>query len=312
MTCLITNRYKMKKLIILRSLLNLFIMGLIILSSLMTKAQSYAAWYQNAQQRIDTLRKNDYGLQIFDKDGQPYTGEVSVRMDRHEFPFGVSFDLHQGEPTMGSSLFTNNTVLAHTDAEIYRTERWASVLSYAMPVVGSGKEYKITLKFAETFHGANNVRIFNARVDGSLFLENFDIHAVAGGKNIAVGTSLTLVAVSNLILIEMEASIDNVAIKGIVVEEVGGEYVLRINCGGPGLTTSDGNVYVAETGYFAPDVNTVASNDDWRKANMYKYFNAGVNENSLPSTIMVVTSHRHSRLPIISWCLPLHFRTLQL
>jgi hypothetical protein len=53
-----------------------FIACLIIFTSLMTKAQSYAAWYQNAQQRIDTLRKNDYGLQIFHKDGQPYTGEV--------------------------------------------------------------------------------------------------------------------------------------------------------------------------------------------------------------------------------------------
>jgi GH35 family endo-1,4-beta-xylanase len=56
--------------------------------------------------------------------------------------------------------------------------------------------------------------------------------------------------------------------------------VLRINCGGPGLITSDGNEYVSETGFFDPNVNTVASNDDWKKANMYKYFNAGVNENS--------------------------------
>jgi GH35 family endo-1,4-beta-xylanase len=269
----------MEKSIILKSLLNVFIVGLIIFTSLMTKAQSYAAWYNNAQQRIDTLRKGDYGLQIFNKEGQPYSGEVKVRMNRHEFPFGISFDLHQSEPSMGISSSTNNIVAALTDAEIYRTERRAGVLSYAMPV-GSGKEYKITLKFAETFYGANNARIFNAMIDGDLFLENFDIHAVAGGKNIAVDTSLTVVAVSNIIRIEMEASVDVVAIKGIEVEEVGGENVVRINCGGMGLTTADGNMYVAEAGYFAPDINTAASNDDWRKANMYKYFNAGVNENS--------------------------------
>ncbi len=269
----------MKKSTILNSLRNLFISGIIVLSALVSDAQSYAAWYQSAQQRIDTLRKNDYGLQIFDKEGQPYTGMVSVRMDRHEFPFGISFDLYQGEPTMGSTLNTSNAVMAQSDAEIYRTERYAGVLSYAIPAV-SGKEYNITLKFAETSYGADNSRVFNVWVDGDLFLENFDIHAVAGGKNIAVDTSVTVVALSNMIRIEMQASIKNVSIKGIMMEEVGGANVLRINCGGPGLTTADGNMYVAETGYFAPDVNVVASNDDWRKATMYKYFNAGVNENS--------------------------------
>jgi hypothetical protein len=99
----------------------------------------------------------------------------------------------------------------------------------------SGKEYKITFKFAETFHGVDNARVFNVKVDGDLFLENFDIHAVAGGKNIAVDTSLTVVAVSNIIRIEMQASIDNVAIKGIVVEEVGGENVASHQLWRPGI-----------------------------------------------------------------------------
>ncbi|WP_297094668.1 hypothetical protein, partial [uncultured Draconibacterium sp.] len=57
-----------------------------------TKAQSYAAWYRDAQERIDTLRKGDFGIKIIDKDGNPFTGDVSVRMKKHEFPFGMAFD----------------------------------------------------------------------------------------------------------------------------------------------------------------------------------------------------------------------------
>jgi hypothetical protein len=187
----------------------------------MAKAQSYAAWYQNAQERIDTLRKNDYGIKVFDKNGQPYTGNVSIRLAKHEFPFGVAFDLSQSEASMGNSYSTNETVQAISDAEIYRTERWSDYLAYAIPVE-SGKEYRITLKFAEIYHGADNARVFDVRVAGEFFLEDFDTHAVAGGKNIAVDTSLTLVATSNILSIELQASIDNVAIKAIVIEEIDG------------------------------------------------------------------------------------------
>jgi len=42
--------------------------------------------YNNAQERIDTLRKANFGIQIVDKNGQPFTGQVSVRMVKHEYP----------------------------------------------------------------------------------------------------------------------------------------------------------------------------------------------------------------------------------
>ncbi|WP_132431349.1 endo-1,4-beta-xylanase [Natronoflexus pectinivorans] len=243
------------------------------------QAQNYTNWYNNAQERIEELRMDSYGIQIFDKNGEPYTGEVAIRMQKHEFPFGIAFDFSQGAQSMGNVFSTNNVVQAEKDAEIYRTERWGGYLAYAIPVE-AGKDYEVTLKFAEIFHGGNNARIFNVRIDGELFLENFDTHAVAGGRDIAVDRSLVVTSSGNQILIELEALVDNVAIKGIVIEEVDGDFALRINCGGSALTTGDGNEYVVEAGFFDPDANTVASNDDWRKATMYKYFNAGVTENS--------------------------------
>ena len=46
--------------------------GLILLIALVsfaekTSAQSYTTWYNKAQERIDTLRKGDFGIQIVDK-----------------------------------------------------------------------------------------------------------------------------------------------------------------------------------------------------------------------------------------------------
>ncbi|HKK81429.1 MAG TPA: endo-1,4-beta-xylanase, partial [Prolixibacteraceae bacterium] len=93
-------------------------------------------------------------------------------------------------------------------------------------------------------------------------------------------TSITLTATDNYINVELTASRDNAAIKGIVLEEINGTGALRINCGGQSLTTSDGNEYENEEGYFDPDVNTVATEEQWMKAAMYKYFNSGVTGNS--------------------------------
>jgi GH35 family endo-1,4-beta-xylanase len=180
---------------------------------------------------------------------------------------------------MGNSYSTNSAVQASYDAEIYKTERWDSYLSYVLPVE-TGNEYKLTLKFAEIYHDRANSRLFDVEVEGNLFLNNYDMYAENGGKNIAKDTSITLTATDNYINVELTASRDNAAIKGIVLEEINGTGALRINCGGQALTTSDGNEYENEEGYFDPDVNTVASEEQWMKAAMYKYFNSGVTGNS--------------------------------
>ena len=258
---------------------SLLLVSAILLSTLKIQAQSYTTWYNNAQERIDTLRKGDFGIQIFDKDGQPHEGTVSVHLVKHEFPFGIAFDLYDTPGTMGSTYSTTETIQADMDAEIYQTERYSDYLAYAIPVE-SGKDYKITLKFAEIYFSEGGSRIFDALVEGQLFLDDFDVFSEAGGKNIALDTSITVTAVKNTISIELSASLDNAAIKGIVIEEEGGTNITRINCGGQALTTLDGNEYVSEGGMFDPEVFTVATTEQWMKAAMYKYFNYGACGNS--------------------------------
>ncbi|HKK81578.1 MAG TPA: malectin domain-containing carbohydrate-binding protein, partial [Prolixibacteraceae bacterium] len=145
-----------------------FIIGFLIFLPGINHAQSYSAWYNNAQERIDTLRKGDFGIQIIDAEGQPYSGDVTVSMQKHEYPFGIAFDFYEGTVSMGNSYNTSSTVQASTDAEIYKTERWNDYLSYVLPVE-TGNEYKLTLKFAEIFHDGANARLFDVEVEGDLF-----------------------------------------------------------------------------------------------------------------------------------------------
>lgn len=242
-------------------------------------SQSYADWYKNAQDRIDTLRKGEFGVQVFDKNGEPYSGEVKVRMKKHEYPFGISFDFYEGSVSMGNSYTTPSAVQAAADAEIYQKERWNNYLAYALPSV-DGKEYKLNLKFAEIFFNAGSSRFFDVLVNGQLFLDNYDVFAEAGGKNIAVDTSLIVTASGSTISVELIASLDNAAIKGIELYEIGGTDTLRINCGGPAIITLSGHEFVSEDGYFDPDITTVSTKEQWMQAAMYKYFNAGVTGNS--------------------------------
>ena len=242
-----------------------------------TQAQSYTNWYENAQERIDTLRKGYFGIQIVDKNGQAYSGTVSVKMEKHEFPFGIAFDFYEGT-AMGNSYSTQDPVTAESDSEIYQTERWSSYLGYDIPVV-AGKECKVNLKFAEIYFNADSLRLFDVKIDGQLFLKDFDVYSQAGGKNIAKDTSITFMATNEKINIEFIASLDAASIKGIEVDQVSGTC-LKINCGGPALITSDGNQYVTENGYFAPNVNAPATKEQWMQAAMYKYFNYGVSGNS--------------------------------
>jgi|GEM_PF-5293030 len=257
----------------------LVFIGINIFSSDQALGQSYQAWYDNAQERIDTLRKGEFGIQIFDKDGNQYTGEVSIRMKKNEFPLGIAFDFYEGSASMGNSYSTSSDVLADEDAEIYQTERWNDYLAYAIPA-STGMEYRITLKFAEIYHNTAGARIFDVHVDGQLFLDDFDTYKEAGGKNIAIDTAIVLTATKNSISIELKASLDNAAIKGMEIENLISSEVTRINCGGAVLTTLDGNYYISETGYFDPDISTVPSKEQWMKAAMYKYFNYGVTGNS--------------------------------
>ena len=242
-------------------------------------AQSIQEWYDNAQQRIDTLRKGTFGLKIIDRNDQPYTGDFSVRMVKHEFPFGIAFDLYEGAINNGNVYTTTSPVIANSDAEIYQSERWYSYIAYAIPVE-KDRNFNLTLKFAEIYFNSAGSRIFDVFVEGTKYLSDFDMFAEAGGQYIAIDTTIQLTATDTLINIEFVASLDNAAPKGIEIETVEGDWITRINCGGGELTTIDGNHYLSDEDFFDLNAPRLPSEEQWMKAAMQKYFNYGVSGNS--------------------------------
>ncbi len=60
-------------------------------------AQDYSTWYQQANERIDSIRKGSFDLMIFDKNGNPYHGDVKIELKKHDFEWGIAFDFYEGE-----------------------------------------------------------------------------------------------------------------------------------------------------------------------------------------------------------------------
>lgn len=262
---------------LLRTLAACIVAGFV--TAQVVKPETIQQWYANAQQRIDTLRKGNFGIKIFDKQGNPYQGNVSVYLFRHEYPFGIAFDLYESDTNYGNSYTTTAAITAAADREIYQSERWFASLSYAIPVPKS-KIYKVTLKFAEIYFNNAGARIFDVFLEGQKVLANFDIFATAGGKNIAFDTSFIVHPSDSIINIDMYASKDNAAIKGIEIKALDGTLTKRINCGGAPMTTSSGNFYVTDTTYFNKSASRMPTDEDWMKAVMQKYFNYGASGNS--------------------------------
>ena len=93
--------------------------------------------------------------------------------------------------SQGRSVLHNRTVEQTADPGLYYGERFGH-FSYAIPVA-TGRQYGLTLHFAETYFGPQNSggggagsRVFDVYCNGVALLRNFDIFKEAGGADRAV------------------------------------------------------------------------------------------------------------------------------
>jgi PKD repeat protein len=86
-----------------------------------------------------------------------------------------------------------STAIANTDDDVlFRTERYSKNMTYSIPVPAQDN-YIVKLYFAEIFHNAANARIFDVNIEGgAIELDNFDVFAAAGGKNVAIMRQFTI------------------------------------------------------------------------------------------------------------------------
>ena len=108
----------------------------------------------------------------------------------------------------------DNIVNTATPA-LYQTCRYGPAFNYVVSVPNG--TYAVTLKFAEPSRTAAGQRTFNAGINGSTVLSNFDIFATAGGKDIAVDKTFAVTVTDGQINIAFTAGNDWAMVNAIEI-----------------------------------------------------------------------------------------------
>ncbi|WP_156317054.1 malectin domain-containing carbohydrate-binding protein [Marinagarivorans algicola] len=113
------------------------------------------------------------------------------------------------------SVSVKDKPIANTqDDPIFNSLRFGN-FTYAIPVKGE-TSYTVELLFNETFWDANNQRLQDVFIEGDKVLEQLDIHATAGGKNIAFTKAFSFLAIEDEVVnIEFKTLKNNASVAGI-------------------------------------------------------------------------------------------------
>ncbi|MCW1925706.1 malectin domain-containing carbohydrate-binding protein [Luteolibacter arcticus] len=160
---------------------------------------------------------------------------------------------------VGGTPYSTTTAIANTvDDTLYRTVRHnTGSLTYAIPVPETA-DYEVTLKFAEIYWSANGKRVFDVKVEGAIVRSGLDIHATAGGKDIAVDLSTTVRVSDGFLTITLDnATVDNPMINAIYVERAGTfnnvpHLAFGINAGGAAYQSVIGQTPYMADAFYAP------------------------------------------------------------
>ena len=99
----------------------------------------------------------------------------------------------------GGIVKTYSSSIAGTqDDTLYRSERTDWGFDYAIPVANG--TYAVALDFAENFVGSAGRRVFDVEIEDGLVIDDLDIFAESGGKNIAYSSGVFTVEVTDGVL----------------------------------------------------------------------------------------------------------------
>jgi hypothetical protein len=152
----------------------------------------------------------------------------------------------------GSTWSTTANCTGTNTPALYRSHRWG-VFSYQY-AVPSGS-YTVNLKFAEPVMNGAGQRVFNAAINGSQVLTNFDIFAQAGGAMKALDKSFPVTVTNGQINIAFTAGSANwpmvnaIEIVSATGAPATGPSLVRVNTGGDAYTDPSGAAWTADTGY---------------------------------------------------------------
>ena len=118
-----------------------------------------------------------------------------------------------------ANTYVSQDAIAQTeDDAIYQSEYFGRDFSYQQEVANGN--YDVTLKFAEVYFDQPGKRVFDVKLEDQLVLDDFDLVAAAGGKNIALDRTFTVDVNDGVLDLDFLASVERAKISGIEIEPV--------------------------------------------------------------------------------------------
>ncbi len=120
-----------------------------------------------------------------------------------------------------------------TNADVYLTERYTTEreLTYHIPVPEGN--YTVTTYHAESYFNTNASRVFNIVINGEVVKADLDVHATAGGKDIAlVQDFINIPSVNGSISISFTKVTENPFVNGVKISGPGAD-TLAVGSGCP-------------------------------------------------------------------------------
>ena len=133
--------------------------------------QTITEWMNTAQERIDTLRKGNFTIKVFDKNGVAVSDSIEIKLKKHEFVFGCANDFdrnnYSSDPAIPSTNdWIQSTILKYFNMNVTGNAfKWSGTQPYSSTsynygpvdsVVNWGWRENIDLKGHNLIWGANN------------------------------------------------------------------------------------------------------------------------------------------------------------
>lgn len=186
--------------------------------------------------------------------GPDYTDQLG-RLWSADFGFNNGID----------AVVTSNPIANTNDDELYQSERFASNLSYSVPVPDG--TYELDLHFAEVYFGVfrDGTRIFNVAVEGSVVDTGVNI-AAAVGSDAALILTYPVTVTDGVLDFNLPPVVQNAKLSAIEILAPSSS-VVRTNSGGPAYYDSQGRVWTPDFGFqngiaALPVTNNIANTED--------------------------------------------------
>src|SRR5579859_1214640 len=176
----------------------------------------------------------------------PGTGSVQINAGGPAVaPFIADADFTGGTTAGTTHAIDTSGVSNPAPQAVYQSNRFGN-FTYTIPGLTANGSYTVRLHFAEEFWTAAGKRVFNASINSTQVLTNFDIFATAGAEFKAVVQQFNATASSSgTITIQFTTVTDNAQVNGIEVlgsssstptpTPAPGTGSVQINAGGPAV-----------------------------------------------------------------------------